>query len=237
MTERNRGFLSRMFGNEEAGEGETRIYSAEEVGVEGSRDEEVEQRPHGFTVERAAEIIADLPPDVSRESAVRIVRGTLVAAGIRFEDLERSTRARETRLESEIELARGRQAELKESTAEVIRSLEEDIRRAREAQDNGVAEEEGKVSRARQGLEDIGRVRAFFGFPGEEVDRGLPAAEGATDDEASAPHAPAEEAPSDETQILDPYDADETRVMRRPGPFSQGPLADQRRDDEATEER
>lgn len=233
MTERNRGFLSRMFGGE--GEGETRIYSPEEVGVKGAPDEEIEQRPQGFTVERAAEIIADLPPDVSRNSAVRIVKGTLVAAGIRFDDLERSTRARETRLGSEIELARGRQAELEESTDEVVRSLEEDIRRAREARDNGLAEEEEKISRSRQGLEDIATVRAFFGFRGGEDGPDEPppaAAEETTDREEPSPPSPPA---NDETQVLERYDdPDETRVMQRPGPLAHGPLAD---DDEATRER
>ncbi len=235
MTER-RGFLSRVFGGEDVGEGETRIYSAEEVGVERHHEEEVEQHPHGFTVERAAEIIADLPPDVSRKSAVRIVKGTLVAAGIRFEDLERSTRVRETRLESEIELAEGRQEELKERTSEVVRSLEEDIRRACEARDNGLAEEEEKILRSRKGLEDISKVRAFFGFPGGEESADEPSgAEGTTT--TGHEQTPAADEVGDETQILEPYDdADETQVIRRSRPLAQGPLA-QDRDDEATEER
>lgn len=226
MSER-RGFLSRvLFGDEAADKEETRIYSAEEVGMEGPGEEEVEQHPHGFTIERAAEIIADLPPDVSRESAVRIVRGTLVAAGIRFEYLERSTRARKTRLESEIELSRERQEESRERTAELVRSLEEDIRKAREDRDEGLAEEEVKKARSSKGLEDIAKVRAFFDFPSGEED-----AAQTTDSEEP----PAAEPPGDdETQILEPYDADETRVIRRP--FTQGPLAEDR-DDEATEQR
>jgi ribosome-binding protein aMBF1 (putative translation factor) len=52
---------------------------------------------------------------------------------VRVEELERSTRAREAKLSSEMELARSRQRELRERTDEVVRSLEEEIRRAREA--------------------------------------------------------------------------------------------------------
>lgn len=180
MTER-KGFLSRMF-REEQGDDDTRVFSRREIGA-GEEPREVEQHPHGFTVERAAEIINDLPPDVSHESAVRIVRGTLVAAGIRFEDLERSTRARETKLMSEMDLARGRQEELKERTEEVLRSLEEDMRKAREARDNGVTEEDERISRANSGLKDIKRVRAFFSFPEGDADApaALPAQEGAAE--------------------------------------------------------
>jgi len=239
MTER-RGFFTRMFG-EEGGDDDTRVFSPREIGAAGEEPREVEQHPHGFTVERAAEIIKDLPPDVSRESAVRIVRGTLVAAGIRFEDLERSTRARETRLRSEIELARGRQEELKQRTEEVLRSLEEDMRKAREARDNGVTEEDERISRANSGLQDIRQVRGFFGFPDEYAEapadqEGPPAGakdaqwreapwtrpadheEQTTDHREAPPFAPQT---GDETRVMEPYDdADETRVIRRSGPLT-----------------
>src|SRR5918998_5872202 len=114
-----RGFFSRILGGD-TNEDETRVFSAEEVGTRrsegrGEPDEE-EQMPQGFTTERAARVIDNLPPDVPRESAVRIVRGTLMAAGIKFEDLERSTRARESKLNSEIDLARNRQDELRKKT-------------------------------------------------------------------------------------------------------------------------
>jgi len=215
MTER-KGLFSRMFGG--GAEDETRVFSPREVGARGP--EEVEQHPHGFTVERAAQIINDLPPDVSRESAVRIVRGTLVAAGIRFEDLERSTRARETKLRSEIALARSRQEELRERTEEVVRSLEEEIRKAREARDNGIAEEDERVARANSGLEDIKRVRSFFGFPDEDAETGAVAE--ATTDRGEAPVAVEDDVlVSDETRVLDPYDAaDDTQVIKPPGPPS-----------------
>lgn len=212
MSER-KGFFARLFGGGGDDEGETRIYSNDEIGSRERRDEppprEIEQHPYGFTVERAAEIIDDLPPDVSPESAVRIVRGTLTAAGIRVEDLERSTRARQTKLRSEIGLARGRQDELKERADEVIRSLEEEIRKAEQARDNGVDEEESRVERANAGLEDIKRVRRFFDFRVEDDENETV--------EAIRPV-------SDDTQIFAPFDADDsmedvdqTQVLRRPG--------------------
>jgi hypothetical protein len=202
-----RGFFSRILGVG-ADEDETQIFSDEETGTRRSRrrsEPEEEQRPQGFTVERAAEIIDDLPPDVPRESAVRIVRGTLTATGIRIDDLDRSTRAREAKLNSEIDLARNRQEELRETTEEVVRSLEEEIKRTREDRDTGIAEEEERISRASAGIEGIKRVRAFFGFPDPEEEK-------ITD--------PPGDTPVDETQVLEPFDADETRVLRRPGPFS-----------------
>ena len=59
-TTRGGGFFSRVFsGNLEEDEG-TAIYSSEEVGV--VETERVEAR--GFTVERAAEVIKNLPPEV-----------------------------------------------------------------------------------------------------------------------------------------------------------------------------
>src|SRR3712207_2716247 len=107
-------FLSRMFSVNPEEEGATTDYSAEEVG----RAEETAQ-PRGFTVERAAEVIKNLPPEVPHSSAVRIVRGTLQAAGIDFTDLATSTRARESKLNSAIELSQGRIQELKDETEEV----------------------------------------------------------------------------------------------------------------------
>jgi hypothetical protein len=197
MSERN--FFSRILGGG-ADEDETRVYSAEEIGTRrprtrGGRETEEEQTVPGFTVERAAEVIDDLPPEVPRDSAVRIVRGTLKAAGINVEDLERSTRARKSKFSSEIELAQNRQKELREKTDEVVRSLEEEIRKARETCQVGIAEEEGLISRMFKSQENIERVRAFFGFP--EVE---------------------EEKVGDETRVMDSFDADETQVMRRPDP-------------------
>lgn len=198
----SKGFFSWLFGGGDPDEDDTRVFSAREVGAE----EEIEQHPHGFTAERAAEIIKNLPPEVSQESAGRIVRGTLTAAGIKVEDLERSTRARDTRLKSEIELARSRQDDLEKKTEEVVVSLQEDIRKAREARDNGVAKEEEKISRANAGLKDIERVRGFFGFPGGS--------------EETTDHDEAPGQAGDDTQVLERFDADETQVMKRPGPLA-----------------
>ena len=201
-----RGFFSRILGGD-TNEDETRVFSAEEVGTRrsegrGEPDEE-EQMPQGFTVERAAEVIDDLPPDVPRESAVRIVRGTLTAAGIKVEDLERSTRVRESKLNSEMALARDRQEEIRRGTEEVVSSLEEEIRKAREGRDTGIAQEEDRISRASAGIEGIKRVRAFFGFPEPEEEKVA---------------GPAEDPIVDETRVFEPFDEDETQVLRGPDP-------------------
>ena len=198
-----RGFFSRILGGD-TNEDETRVFSAEEVGTRrsegGEEPDEEEQRPQGFTVERAAEVIDDLPPDVPRESALRIVRGTLTAAGIKVEDLERSSRVRESKLTSEMDLARARQEEIRRGTEEVVRSLEEEIRKAREDRDTGIAQEEDRISRASAGIEGIKRVRAFFGFPEPQVEETA---------------GPVEDPPMDETRVLETFDEDETQVMRR----------------------
>src|SRR5215213_9010285 len=162
------GFFSRVFSGNLDGEDETTIYSTEEVGVGETGRETVETR--GFTVERAAEIIRNLPPEVPRPAAMRIVRGTLEAAGIDIDELESSTRARESRLNSEIDLSENRIQQLKDETEEVIRNLEDQIRKAREARNFGVSEEERKISAAETGLDNIDMVRDFFGLPQEEVD-------------------------------------------------------------------
>ncbi len=219
-----RGFFSRMIGGE-GGEDETRIYSADELGAskkspESQEFEEEHQQAHGFTAERAAEIIDDLPPEVPRESALRIVRGTLEAAGVRVEELERSTRTREAKLSSEMELARSRQRELRERTDEVVRSLEEEIRRAREARDAGVTAEEQRISRASAGLDGLRRVRAFFGFAEIEEKEEETGEIEIGEPEVGDPEA---DTTGDETRVLEPLDtnADETQVLRRSGSLSE----------------
>jgi hypothetical protein len=199
------GFLSRMFSgnvdeNMDEEEG-TAVYSAEEIGVE----ETVE--PRGFTVERAAEVIRNLPPEVPHSSAVRIVRGTLEAAGIDIADLATSTRARESKLNSEIELSQGRIQEIKEQTEEVIRSYELEIRKAREARDFGISEEERKISGARSGLENVEMVRDFFGLQDDSE----------TTSELSAEDLAATEEPRPTERV----DEDDTEILRRPGPLSE----------------
>ena len=193
-----------MFSGAEVDEEEgTAVYSAEEVGV---RAEEMVE-PRGFTVGRAAEVIKNLPPEVPRLSAVRIVRGTLEAAGIDIADLATSTRARESKLNSEIELSQSRIRELKEQTEEVIRSYELEIRKAREARDSGISEEERKIAYARTGLEDVGRVRDFFGL--QEV-------------ETTTSDLGAEDlAAGEETEVLERVEEDDTEILRRPGQLAE----------------
>ena len=201
-------FFSRVFAGSTEGEG-TSIYSPEEIGTGTSGLGEHEGMAHGFTVERAAEVIRNLPPEVPRLSAVRIVRGTLEATGIDIGELESSTRARESRLNSEIDLSESRIQQIKDDTEEVIRNLEDEIRKAREARNFGVSEEEHKIQAAETGLDNIDLVRDFFGLPQDEEEL------------------PAEELPADpageETQIMEGVEEeeeDETQVLRRPGPLS-----------------
>jgi hypothetical protein len=200
-------FFSRVFtGNTEAeGTSGTSIYSSEEIGMPGT-DESEGLAAHGFTVERAAEVIRNLPSEVPRPAAVRIVRGTLEAAGIDIAELESSTRARESRLNSEIDLSENRIQQFKDETEEVIRNLEDQIRKAREARDFGVSEEERKISSAETGLDNIDMVRDFFGLPQEEADE-----------------PPADPTAGEETQVMEGVEdeeEDDTQVLRRPGPLS-----------------
>jgi hypothetical protein len=193
-------FFSRVFAGSTEGEG-TSIYSTEEIGMPGTEESEG-LAAQGFTVERAAEVIRNLPPEVPRPAAVRIVRGTLEAAGIDIAELESSTRARESRLNSEIDLSENRIQQYKNETEEVIRDLEDQIRKAREARDFGVSEEERKISSAESGLDNIDMVRDFFGLPQEEADE-----------------PPADPAAGEETQIMEGVE-DDTQILRRPGPLS-----------------
>lgn len=201
-----RGFLSKVFGRN-ANEDETRILSNIEIGTErlGGKELEGEQQPRSITVERAAEIIDGLPPDVPRASALRIVRRTLAVAGIEVKDIERATRTRESKLHSEIEIARGRQEDLRRRTEEVVRSLEDEMRKAREARDIGIAEEEERISHALTGLKETKRVRTFFDFP-----------EGAEEQTADLTSDPIE----DETQVLKRFDANKKQATQRSGPLA-----------------
>jgi hypothetical protein len=199
------GFLSRVFsGNDAEEEEETAVYSTEEVGA--SQEEKVE--PRGLTVERAAEIIKNLPPEVPRPAAVRIVRKTLEATGTDIADLMTSTRARESKLNSEIELRQSRIQELKDNTEEVIQSHELEIRKAREARDFGISEEEGRIAGARSGLEDVERVRDFFGLR----DNAETTSDLAAEDLLAA---------GEKTQTMERVDEDDTEILRRPGPLSE----------------
>ena len=220
---RGGGFFSRMF----APQGdETTVFHLNEL--EESQAEPSIGASRGFGVERAVGIIDDLPPDVPRASAVRIVRQTLEAAGISIDDLGSSARAREAKLDSEIQLSRERIDELKGKTDEVVRELESQIRKAREARDFGVSQEERKISAARAGLGDVEKVRNFFVLPSAEdtptegtpIDssepEALPEADYSKEDTVSG----ARPSDADDTQILRPVNIDDTRVMRPRGPLS-----------------
>ena len=219
-TTNRQSFFTRMFKEQGADEG-TSVYSRAEVGADGPEAREVSPHSRAFTVERAAEVIKNLPPEVQRPAAVRIVRQTLEAAGIDIDELEASTRARESRLESEIDLSENRIRKLKEDTEGVIRNLEDQIRKAREARNFGVAEQERKIDEAEAGLEDIDMVRGFFGLRqnGQEEEPQQPSEETTLGGDAEG----------DETQIIraagdaGPTDGpgeDDTQVLRQPGPLS-----------------
>ena len=178
----------------------THHHPGEEIGTRrrsrrrGTAPEEGQQPPRGLTVERLAGAIADLPPDVPRQSAVLIVRKTLDAAGVRLSEVDESTREQEVRLSSEVGLGENRQKELREKTQETVRSLEEElrkaqetvrsleeeIRKAREACDEVVAYEERKISHDQALLRKVRRVRAFFGLAKAEGEEDADPAERGT---------------------------------------------------------
>ena len=154
----------------DADEEETRTYSTEEIETRrSSGGERKEGQPsQGFTVERierVAEMLDELPSDVSRESASHIVRATLTAAGIELSSFDRSTSERASKLSSEIEIARSRQKEFRERTEQTVHALEEEIRKAREACEASLIEEKKKIARASAALKEVERVRAFFDLP------------------------------------------------------------------------
>ena len=218
-------FFSRMFAPVSEDEGTT-VYSREDIDADRFEQPEGESvdESRGFTVERAADIIRELPPEVPRRSAVRIVRQTLIAAGISVDDLGRSTWSRESKLSSEIELRQQRIEELQENTDEVIRDLEDQIKKAREARDFGVADEERGISEAREGLEDVEKVRDFFDLPRGEA-RSTPFGEQGGDETTG--ENPAYPVAGDETQVMDRSDMDEsnmddTQILRPRGPLSEG---------------
>jgi hypothetical protein len=166
------GFLSRMLGRDTDDEyDDSGAYYSSEEEVESRRSRrsssrgvlnEEEPPPREFIVERIAETIAELPEGVPQESAVLIVRRTLAAAGVKLSELDASTQAQESKLNSEIGFARNRQEEIRHKTQEQVRSLEEEIRKAREACEDIVSYEEKKIARASATLEGARRVRAFF---------------------------------------------------------------------------
>src|SRR5918995_2411011 len=165
-------FFLRMLGRD-ADEDETGIGTAEALGIRRSKNRsvpEVGERQWDFAVKLVVETIDDLPSNFPRDSAVRIVKRTLAAAGIEVRDFNRCTWARMPQINSEIELARRRDKEFEEKTEQDIRSLEEEIRKAREGYETIRAKEEEEISRASKELENIKRARAFFGFSDMEGD-------------------------------------------------------------------
>jgi hypothetical protein len=198
------GFFSRLLGGQTMNDDSEAYYSGEEeVGPRGSRrrgESEEGHRPLGHTIERVAETIADLPAAVPRESAVLIVRRTLEAAGVKLSELDASTGAQESKLSSEVELARARQKEVSEKTQEIVCSLEEEIKKAREACENVVLYEERKISRATATLKELRRVRAFFGLPRAEEE------EDAGSDEQG----------TQQPQVHEPFDLEQAQIFDTP---------------------
>jgi hypothetical protein len=200
------GFLSRMLGRDTDEYDSGSYYSGEELETRRSRRsssrgmlDEVEPPPRDFIVERVAETIADLPEGVPQESAVLIVRRTLAAAGVKLSELDVSTQAQESKLTSEIGLARNRQVEVREKTQKQVRSLEEEIRKAKEACEDIVSHEERKISQAWATLEGARRVRAFFELHESEGE------------EDTGPLYR-----DDTQQVLEPADVDRTQISDTP---------------------
>jgi hypothetical protein len=174
------GFLERLLGRDMDRDDSGTYYSSEEIGTRGARRGAPEegQQLRSSTIEHLAEVIADLPSTVPWQSAVLVVRKTLDAAGVKLSEVDASARTLESKLSSEIELAQDRQKEFREKTQEAVRSLEEEIRKAREACEDVVAYEERKISRDRALLENARRVRAFFELPDTEGEDTDPAEQG-----------------------------------------------------------
>jgi hypothetical protein len=167
--------LSKILGRD-ADEDETGIVSAEAFETVRSRKwsaPEVGGRQWDFAVKLVIETIDDLPSNFPRESAVRIVKRTLAAAGIEIGDFNKRTWARMPQINSEMELARRRDKEFKKKTEQDMRALEGEIRKAREAYESIRAKEEEEISRASKELENIKRARTFFGFSDMEGDENV----------------------------------------------------------------
>jgi hypothetical protein len=159
-------FLSRILGRD-TNEEEARFDWAEAFGMRGARtriESEAEGQPWELAVKLAVETINDLPSNFPRDSAISIVRRTLAAGSIDIGYFNKCTWERIPQISSEMELARNREKEFHEKTEATIRSLEEDIRKAREAYEAVRAKEEQEITHALKELENIKRVRAFFGF-------------------------------------------------------------------------
>src|ERR671912_1430008 len=107
--------LSKIFG-EDAEEDRTSIVSAEAFGIRRSTTgsaPKVEGHAWDFAVELVVETIDDLPSNFPRDSAVRIVKRTLAAAGIEIGDFNKCTWARMPQIRDEMKLARSREQEFR----------------------------------------------------------------------------------------------------------------------------
>src|ERR687890_2267210 len=205
------GFFSRMLGRDADDEYDSgAYYSSDEVETRRSRRSRRSSRgvldeeellppppPGDFITERVAETIADLPEGVPQESAVLIVRRTLAAAGVKLSEIDASTQAQESKLNSEIGLAQNRQVEVREKTQEQVRSLEEEIRKAKEACEDIVSYEEEKIGRASATLEGVRRGRGVFGLHETEGEEG------------TGPL-------SQRTHVLEPADVDRAQISDTP---------------------
>jgi len=184
-------FLWRMLGRD-TDEDQTRIASAEAIKtVEPRKSSELEvgEQQWNRAFELVVKTIDDLPPNFPQDRADRIVKRTLAAAGIEIGYFNRYTWARVPQINSKIELARRRVKEFQEKTEKDISSLEREIRKARETYGTIRAREEEEISSASKELENIKRVRAFFGFSDLEGEENI--------------------SPSgEETNVLDPVYAD-----------------------------
>ena len=202
------GFFSRILGRDADEYDSGTYYSSEELETGRSRrsrrssgvldDEELPPAPRNFLVESVAETIAELPAGVPQESAVLIVRRTLAAAGVKLSELDASTQAQESMLISEIGHARNHQEEVRQKTQEQVRSLEEEIRKAREACEDIVSYEEEKIARDSATLEGVRRVRAFFELHESEAEE--------------------DTGPRDEgtTRVLEPVRVDRAQISNKP---------------------
>ena len=201
------GFFSRMLGRDIDEYNSEAYYSSEEVESRRSRrsrrssgvldEEELPPPPRDFLVESVAETIAELPTGVPQESAVLIVRRTLAAAGVKLSELDASTQAQESKLISETVFARKRQEAVRQKTQEQVRSLEEEVKKAKEACEGIVSYEEKKVSRAWATLERVRQVRAFFEFHESEAEEDT----GSLDEG---------------THVLEPGRVDRTQISNKP---------------------
>ena len=164
--------FSRILGRD-ANEDESRtgsVEASEKRRPKKRGESELGEHPWNSAVKLVVETIDDLPSNFPRDSAVRIVKRTLAAAGIEIGDFNKRTWARMPQIRDEMKLARSREQEFRKKTEEDIRALEVEIRKTQKAYETIRAQEEEEISRASKELENIKRVRAFLGFSDMDSD-------------------------------------------------------------------